>query len=181
MNLKIQNAAKVVSVTQESSDEMKTKVVRLTVEIEQGNLITSSDELTQEYIEYSNFEEDIQVNLELRGYTLEEHESDRPGSCSKYMTFSKVEDGVKLKVVLVIRISDHKGKSKQISKGVWKSDKQLRSHYAKKQAQALIENKYPESEVPKVRSLDIVFDNTHFTNYTQAVEAVINKVKEIGE
>lgn len=161
---------------------MKTKVIRLTVEIEQGNLITSSDELTQEYIEYSNFEEDIQVNLELRGYTLEEeHESDRLGSCSKYMTFSKVEDDVKLKVVLVIRISDHKGKSKQISEGVWKSDKQLRSHYAKKQAQSLIEDKYSKSEFPEVVSMDIVFDNKHFTNYTKAFRAILDKVKEIEE
>lgn len=169
-------------VIQESSDKMKTKVLRLTVEIESDEIITSSEELTQEDIEYTNFEEDIQVNLELRGFTLEEeHESDREGSCSKYFTFSKVEDEVKLKLVLVLRISDHKGRSKQISKGVWKSEKQLRAHYAKKQAEGLLKDKYQESDFPEVRSFDIVFDNTHYTSYTQALRAILEKVKEMDE
>lgn len=182
MNLMIPNVATVDSDTQESSDAMKTKVVRLTVDIESDEIITSSEELTQEDIEYSNFEEDIQVNLELRGFILEEeHESDRSGSCSKYFTFSKVEDDLKLKLVIVLRISDHKGRSKQISKGVWKSEKQLRAHYAKKKAEALMKDKYQQSNFPEVRSLDIVFDNTHYTSYTKALRAVLDKVKEIDE
>lgn len=161
---------------------MKTKVVRLNVEvILSGSEVFASDDLTPEFVEYSNFEENLQTNLELRGFTLEEeHESNRENSISKYLTFSKTEDDKVLKVVLVIRISDHKGRSKQISKGVWKSDKQLRSHFAGKQAKKLLDEKQlTPSDDMIVEALDIIFNETHFTSYESALRSVIKKVTSL--
>lgn len=155
-------------------------VLRLDVEVV-GNfgILNASSIMDKNSTEFQEFEMSIMLMLDQYGFELKDsHESNVLGSQSMYYTYAKVENNVDLKVVLVLRISDHP-LSDTITKtgNTKKSGKQKFLEYAKSEAKK-IADEYAQKRGYKIRPVMIIFDDNNYSSYELALNDIQNKIEE---
>ena len=162
------------------ANTIRSATIRLEIEVT-GNfeILSSSSIMDKNITEFQEFEMAMMLMLDQCGFELQDsHESNVPGSQSMYYTYAKVENNVDLKVVLVLRISDHP-LSDTITKtgNVKKSSKQKFLDYTKSEAKK-IADQYTQERGYKIRPIMITFDDHNYSSYELALNDIQDKIEE---
>lgn len=174
-----------------------TIVIPIDINIVIGDDIAAATQLQNDEID--SFINTIHLSFIANGYELAKQEtSNRPKSYSEYLTYikkSEDHDGVKLKVVVFIRVSDHnlsdrgpkvknkdkKSHSKKGKQGLTRKDmsgKALHKAYTESQLKQL-QADYPGS-TPKVSDNLITVHPVDGLTYDQAIEKVEHIIKKFA-
>ena len=162
------------------ANTIRSATIRLEIEVI-GNfgILSSSSIMDKNSTEFQEFEMAIMLMLDQCGFELRDsHESNVPGSQSIYYTYAKVENSIELKVVIVLRISDHP-LSDTITKtgNVKKSSKQKFLDYAKSEAKK-IADQYTQERGYKIRPIMITFDDHNYSSYELALNDIQDRIEE---
>lgn len=130
---------------------------------------------------FHDFEADILDMFEQRDYELEdEFGSPVKGSNSHYYIYTKVENGVKLKVLVKLRLSDHCIPDRFI-RGKQVSQKDSSAKYTKELAKSIAKDKYNQTRGYRSRNIDIVFNDKHYTSYEDALRDIEASLDEFDK
>ena len=157
---------------------MKTIVSQFKIEIYESPSILSSIDIDSS--EFNSFETEVFGAFLLHGYELEschDHESD--SGHSYYYVYTKVENDIKLKMIVELRLSDHPANDRMI-KGKLVPNKKSAEAHLKKLAQELA-TKYGQTRGYRYRRIDIIFDDNHYTSYEEALREIENKLDSYEE
>lgn len=128
--------------------------------------------------EFSDFETNILDACDIRGYQLEDsYVSNVENSISHYYIYSKVENGVRLKVLVKIRVSDHKAPDRVIHDQAV-SSQELSSMHVKNLAKEIAKERYNQDRGYRPRNIDIIFDDDHYTSYESALRDIEHRLDE---
>ena len=158
----------------------KAELLKLSVEvIFDKEEIAASSILDINDSAYFDFKEAILMACGLRDFELvESYQSDIDNSISQYYIYTKTDpEGVKLKIIVEIRISDHPAPGRDIH-GQFVSQQELRNNYLKQKAKRIAEEKYGQKRGFKWRAIDIIFNDDHFTSYEDALREIENRLDE---
>lgn len=162
------------------ANTIRSATLRLEIEVT-GNfgILSASSIMDKSSTEFQEFEMAIMLMLDQCGFELRDsHESSVPGSQSMYYTYAKVENSIELKVVIVLRISDHP-LSDTITKtgNIKKSGKQKFLDYAKSEAKK-IADQYTQERGYKIRPIMITFDDHNYSSYELALNDIQDRIEE---
>lgn len=162
---------------------MRSATIRLEIEVI-GNfeILSSSSIMDKNSTEFQEFEMAVMLILDQYGFELRDsHESNVPGSQSLYYTYAKVENNIDLKVVLVLRRSDHPLSDTLTKSGnIKKSSEQKFLEYAKSEAKK-IADEYTQQRGYKIRPIMITFDDHNYSSYELALNDIQDKVEEFDD
>lgn len=160
---------------------MKTRVIRWTMEItpQTERIYSAESILNTRSEEYASFIESIITMLENAGYLLnEDHSSNQQGSVSQYYEFLKFREDATVKLVLSIRISDHKSPDR-IVKGRRMTAKQRRQEYLDTTRSAELMQDFSTTNRPISIPVDIIFNNQHFLSYIEAIKYIHQLINQL--
>ena len=164
------------------ANTMRSATIRLEIEVI-GNfeILSSSGIMDKTSTEFQEFEMAVMLILDQYGFELRDsHESNVPGSQSLYYTYAKVENNIDLKVVLVLRISDHPlSDTFTKTENTKKSGKQKFLEYAKSEAKK-VADEYTQQRGYKILSVMIIFDDGNYSSYELALSDIQDKIEEFN-
>lgn len=150
----------------------KTRVLHWNIEItpQDAEVYSATSILDTKSDEFSSFEGSMVRMLEDANYLLhKQYDSNEPGSISKYYEFLKLTDDLKVKLLVSIRISDHKVPDKKV-KGKRMKARALRQKYLREKRIPEIMEEFKLQERPLDVDVNIIFNNQHFVSYYEALE-----------
>lgn len=154
---------------------MVTKIVKWYMDISPQNekLYTSESILNTRSEEFNSFIKSITRMLETSGYVLNNyHGSNQVNSNSLYYEFLKFdEDVVRVKLIIFIRISDHKAPDRVVHNKNTHAN-QRRQGYQDDIRVPQIMKDFKTSERPMSVDVDIIFDDNHFICYEDALQYI---------
>lgn len=162
---------------------MKTIIYKLDFEInslEVYNLVAASkiDKSSQDFID---FEESLDLIFQTRGYEMKEtYDSPNPNSCTRYYTYVKVEGNTQLKALVSVRVSDHFANDKYDRFGNRIPEFKVRNRYVANKAKELAE-RIGSDNTYLARSVNIVFNNTKYETYDDALHDVQKRIDSYEE
>ena len=138
------------------------------------NLVASTLDLTD--TEYDRFIDSLIAQFKADKFDKYEdpeytHDSNRKGSVSQYYTFTKFYKGVRIIVVVNLRVSDHEDRAKYNL-----SSEEKRRRYVTRIATEIADN-YSANPIPHV--IDIVFNDEHFNSYMSAQLYINHELRTI--
>lgn len=163
-----------------STHNKSTELLELDVDIHTySDVVSAASILDLNDSEFFAFESDILENCEMRGYQLEDsYQSDIESSVSQYYIYSKTnEDGTRLRVLVKIRVSDHELPDRQFNGRTVPSGKLAYDHVHER-ARELAKARFNQTSGYRPRSIDIIFDDEHFTSYEDALRQIEAKLDE---
>lgn len=147
---------------------MKTITILLNFEIDVYEVVECSVDLNLEDSEFIDFEESMDLIFQIRGYELQRsYDSNRNDSITRYYVYTKIEDDVRLKAFVSVRVSDHYSPDRKIGDKTVK-EYQLRNKYVAKQAKKLAQSLDSKNEY-LARSINIVFNKNRYETYDDAL------------
>lgn len=155
----------------------KTIVIHWDIDItpQDEAVYSASSILNTKSDEFSSFEGSMIRMLEDADYLLhKQYDSNNIGSISKYYEFLKFTSDLKVKLLVAIRISDHKVPDKDV-KGKRRKAQYIRRKYLREKRIPEIMDEFNLKERPIDVDVDIVFNDQHFVSYYEALEH-INKL-----
>lgn len=161
-------------------DNSNSEMMKLTIEVVfEREEVAASTILDINDSRYFDFEHAILMACELRDFELiESYRSDSENSVSQYYIYTKTDpNGVKLKLLVEIRISDHTAPGRRI-RGKNVSQEKLRNEFLKGKAKEIAQDKFNQTRGFRWRPIDIVFDDDHFTSYEQALREIEDRLDE---
>ena len=163
-----------------STHNKSTELLEIDVDVHiYSDTVSAASILDLNDSEFFAFESDILENCEIRGYQLEDaYQSHVENSVSQYYIYSKTnEEGTKLRVLVKIRVSDHESPDRQF-KGRTVPSGKLAHEYVHDKARELAQDRFHQTSGYRPRTIDIVFDDEHFTSYESALRQIESKLDE---
>lgn len=123
--------------------------------------------------EFADFEGSLLDILDMYDYNLEDaYTSNRLNSNSKYYILTKTsEDGIRLRVFVKLRISDHEVPDR-VKYGKLDKSKRRDSSHIKKEAKDFAKDRYGQIRGYRPRRIEIIFNDEHYTSYEEALRAI---------
>ena len=157
---------------------MKTITIPFKFNIEDSSALSvlSSATIDKEGSDFINFEESMDLIFQTLGYKLNESkDSDAHKSVTRYYVYTKIENEVRLKALVSVRVSDHFSPARYDKDGNKIPEYTLRNKFVAKQAKE-IANKLDSHDKYLVRSVNIVFNNTIYKTYDDALEGLKSRL-----